>query len=129
MFTTIRAKGLNGDLRCAPGNTLNKAETLQEIRRAEAEIREEKEVASRERERIVREARKEALDLQGRLRTEAEGRAAAVVRDADAATAKEREAILAKGGREAEAVRAAGMANVDRAVEVVLRKFQGALDA
>jgi V/A-type H+-transporting ATPase subunit G/H len=108
---------------------LNKAETLLEIKGAEAEIRAAKEAAGRERDRIAREARREALELQERLRHEADERAGAILGDAEAALAKEREAILAKGRQQADALRAAGMANVDRALEVVLTKFQGALDA
>ena len=108
---------------------MNKAETLLEIKGAEAEIRTTKEAAEKERDVNAREARREALELQERLRREADERAAAILRDAEAALAKERDAILAKGRQQADALRAAGMANVDRAVEVVLTKFQGALDA
>jgi len=108
---------------------LNKAETLLEIKGAESEIRTMKGAADRERDRIAREARREALELHEQLRRGADERAAAILRDAEAALAKERDAILAKGRQQADAVRAAGMANVDRAVEVVLTKFQGALDA
>lgn len=108
---------------------MNKAETLEEIKRAEAEIREMKEAAARERDRIVRDARRESLELQERLRREADERAAAVVRAAEAEIARDRESVLAKGRREADALRAAGMANVERAVELVVAKFQGALDA
>jgi len=108
---------------------LNKAETLEEIKRAEAEIREMKEAAARERDRIVRDARRESLELQERLRREADERAASVVRAAEAEIARDRESVLAKGRREADALRSAGMANVERAVELVVAKFQGALDA
>jgi len=113
----------------APGTSLNKAETLLEIKRAEGEVRAMKEAAGREKERILRDARKEALELQEQLRGQAEESASAVLKKAEGQIAKEREAILAKGRQEAEALQAAGMANVDRAVEVVLTKFQGALDA
>ena len=108
---------------------MKKAETLLEIKGAEAAIQDMKRAAEAERDRIVREARREALELQDRLRREADERAAAILQDADAVIGKERDAILAKGRAEAEALKAAGMANVDRAVEVVARKFQGALDA
>jgi len=52
-----------------------------------------------------------------------------VVRAAEAEIARDRESVLAKGRREADALRSAGMANVERAVELVVAKFQGALDA
>ena len=111
------------------GTLVNKAETLLEIKRAEGEVRGMKESAAREKERILRDARREALELQEKLRREAEDRAAAIVRKAEEEIAKEREGILAKGRKEAEALRAAGMGNVDRAVELVVAKFQGATDA
>ncbi len=88
-----------------------------------------KEAAERERERIIREARRDVLELQDKLRRDAEDRAAAILTRAEEAIAKEREAILAKGRREAEALKAAGMANVEKAIGLVVQKFQGALDA
>jgi ATP synthase H subunit len=108
---------------------VNKAETLLEIKRAEAEIRGMKEGGERERERIVREARREALELQERLRRDAEDRAAAILKNAEGELARERESILEKGRREAAALKAAGLANVDRAADAVVQRFQGALDA
>jgi vacuolar-type H+-ATPase subunit H len=108
---------------------LGKAETLLEIKRAETEIRGMNEAAEREKERVLREARREALELQERLRLAAEEHAAAILRSAETDLAKDREAVLAKGRMEADAVRASGAKNVDRAVEVVLSRFQGALDA
>lgn len=108
---------------------MKKAETLLEIKRIEAAIRAMKESAGQERDRIVRKARREVLELEEGLRAEAEQRSAVILRAAEGGIAKEREALLAKGRQEAEARKAAGMANVDRAIEVVLSKFQGALDA
>ena len=108
---------------------MGKAETLLEIKRAEAEIRGMNEAAAREKERVLREARREVLELQERLRAEAEAQGAAVLRAAEADLAREREAILAKGRKGAEALKAAGIANVDRAADIVVAKFQGALDA
>ncbi len=108
---------------------MKKEETLSEIKKAEGAIRGMKEAASSERDRILRDARREALDLQERLRREADERAAAILKKADEELAKEREAILAKGRKEAEALKAAGARNVEHAAEAVVQKFQGALDA
>jgi ATP synthase H subunit len=108
---------------------LNKAETLSEIKKTEGGIRAMKEAATTERDQIVREARREALDLQERYRRDADERAAAVLRKAEEELAREREAILAKGRREADAIKAAGAKNVDAAAELLVRKFEGALDA
>lgn len=122
-------KRLRGALQCAARTFMKKAETLAEIKRAEAEIRDMKSAADQEKERVLRDARREVLDLQESLRQEAEGAAAAIVRAADEQTAKERESVLAAGRKDAEARKSAGLANVDRAVELVVRRFQGALDA
>ena len=108
---------------------MNKAETLSGIKKAEGDIRAMKEAASNERDRIAREARREALDLQERFRREADERAAAILRKAEEELARERETILAKGRQEAEALKAAGAKNVDPASDLVVRKFEGALDA
>lgn len=113
----------------APGAPLKKAETLSEIKKTEGEIRVMKQAAAAERDRIAREARREALGLGERLRHEADERAAAILRSAEEELAKEREAILTKGRREAEALKAAGTKNVDHAADAVVLKFQGALDA
>lgn len=108
---------------------MNKAETLSEIKRAEADVRSMKDAAEKEKERILREARREVLELHESLRQEAETAAAAVLRGAEEGIAKERDAVLAQGRQQAEALKAAGMKNVDRAAELVVSKFQGALDA
>jgi len=108
---------------------VHKEEMLEEIKRAEAEVRAAKEGAERERERILRDARREVLELQEQLRKEAEERADAILQAAEEGAGKEREAILAKGRTDAEALKAASSANVDKAVEAVLKEFQGAYDA
>src|SRR3989304_6974468 len=79
-----RSKPLRTSQRWARGSPLNKAETLEEIKRAEAEIREMKEAAARERDRIVRDARRESIEVRERLRREADERAAAGGRGAGA---------------------------------------------
>src|SRR3989304_2174541 len=112
-----RSKPLRTSQRWARGSPLNKAETLEEIKRAEAEIPEMKEAAARERDRIGRDARRESIEVRERLRREADERAAAVVRAAEAEIARDRESVLAKGRREADALRSAGMATVERGVE------------
>lgn len=108
---------------------MKKAETLLEIKRAEEEIRGMKTAAERERDRILRDARREVLELQDRVRGDVDGHANAILREAEGELAKERETILAKGRKDADALKSKGAANVDRAVEKVLAKFQGALDA
>ena len=106
---------------------MSKAETLQRIKEAEAQIRAAKEAAERERELTLRNARREALDLLETFRAQAETRYREIVAAAETAVASEREKMLAAAREEAARMSARGKANVDKAVELVLAKFRGAL--
>lgn len=108
---------------------MGKEETLLAIKKAEAEVRALKEAAERDRERILREARREALELRDTLRGKAEERARAILSEAEAAAQIDRERILATGNAEAGRVRARGRGNVEQATAMVLTKVRGALDA
>jgi len=106
---------------------MGKAETLQRIKEAEAQIRTTREVAERDREKTLRAARGEALDLLETYREQAEARFREIVTAAETAVAAEREKILAATREEATRTIARGQANVDTAVDLVLVKFRGAL--
>ena len=106
---------------------MSKAETLLRIKEAEAKIRTAKEAAEREREGTLRNARREVLDLLETFRAQAETRYREIVAAAEAAVASEREKMLAAAREEAARMSARGKANVDKAVELVLAKFRGAL--
>jgi V/A-type H+-transporting ATPase subunit G/H len=108
---------------------MSKAETLQRIKEAEAQTRTAKEAAERERETILRNARREALELQDTFRAQAEIRYAEILAAAEAGVAAERDRMLAAAREEAARIAARGRANVDKAVELVLSKFRGALSA
>ncbi len=108
---------------------MGKEETLLKLKEAEAQIRAAKEAAGKDRDRVLREARREALEVRDRLRDQAEARYREVVTAAEASVKKEREQILAAGREEAARMMAKGRANVDRAVELVLGKFEGARHA
>ncbi len=108
---------------------MNKEETLQRIKDAEAEVRRVKGTALEEKERILRDTRKEAFELRESLRGRAEKAQDEILKAGDAATAHEKEALLVKGRHEAEALRAEARANVDRAVDQLIEKFKGALNA
>lgn len=105
---------------------MGKEETLVKLKEAELRVHGLKEAAERDREKALRDARREALELRDRLRAEADARYAQVVGAADAALRTERERILATGREEAAKVKARGMANVAAAVKVVLERFRGA---
>ncbi len=107
---------------------MGKEETLQKIKDAEAEVRKAKAAAADEKERILRDARREAFELRETLRAEAEKRQVEVLKSGDAAIAREREAALEKGRREAEALRTEAQSNIDRAVDRLIEKFKGAVN-
>jgi V/A-type H+/Na+-transporting ATPase subunit G/H len=106
-----------------------KEETLQRIKDTEAEVRRAKGEALDEKEHTLRDARKEAFELRESLRSDAEKRQEAVFNAGDAATAREKQAILVQGQKEADALRHEAQANVDRAVDRLVEKFKGALNA
>jgi V/A-type H+/Na+-transporting ATPase subunit G/H len=106
---------------------MGKAETLQKIKETEAQIRTAKAAAEQERERVLREARREALDLLDSFRNQAEARYREILTAAESAVAAERERMLAAAREDAGRMSARGKANVDKAVELVLAKFRGAI--
>ena len=108
---------------------MSKAETLQRIKEAEAQTRTAKEVAERERETVLRNARREALELLDVFRAQAEKRYTEILTGAEAAVADERDRMLAAAREEAARIAARAQANVDKAVELVLSKFRGAVGA
>ncbi len=108
---------------------MDKAETLQRIRVAEAQIRTSKEAAEGEREMTLRDARREALDIVEKYRGQAETRYQEIVASAVSSVESEREKMLAAAREEAARTTDRGRANVDRAVDLVLSKFRGAIRA
>lgn len=108
---------------------MGKAETLQRIKEAEAQIRTTKDEAERERERALRSARREALELLDTYREQAEARYREILTAAETAIAHDRDRMLAAAREEAARMIARGKANVDKAVDLVLAKFRGALRA
>ncbi len=106
---------------------MSKAETLQRIKEAEAQTRSAKEAAEREREITLRNGRREALELLDTFRVQAEKRYAEILATAEAEVATERDRMLAAAREEAARIAARARANVDKAVELVLSKFRGAV--
>ena len=107
---------------------MGKEETLQRIKDPEAQARRTKGTALDEKERILRDARKAAFELRESLRNQADKRQDEIVKAGAAVTAREKEAVLAKGHQEAEALRAEAQSNIDRAVDRLIEKFKGALN-
>lgn len=108
---------------------MGKEETLLKLKEAEAQVRALKDAAERDRERILRDARREALELHEELRDKAEVRFREIVADAAKKVEVERARVLVAGKEEANATAARGRANVEKAVDLVLQKFKGAVNA
>ncbi len=108
---------------------MQKVETLQRIKAAEAQVRGRKETVLAERDRILRDARREAFELRESLRREGESRYAEILRQAEAVTAHETEAILAAGRKGADSVKEEAATNLDRAIDHLIERFKGALNA
>ena len=88
-----------------------------------------KEEAEREREATLRNARREALELTEQVQEKAEARYREMVSAAEAEIESEREKLLAAAREDAARMVAQGKANVDRAVDLVVGKFRGAVRA
>lgn len=106
---------------------MNKEETLHRIKSVEEEVRRARDEAQAERERILRNARKEILELRDGLRAEAEKHGETILLEAETTTTKAKERILADGRKEAAARRTMADSNMDRAVERLIERFKGAL--
>jgi len=108
---------------------MGKEETLLKLKEAESQIRSGKDAAEKEREQVLRNARREALELLEKLREQGEVRYREMLAVAEGPLKAERERILATGRAEAARLIARGQANVERAANIVLEKFRGALRA
>ncbi|OGS49207.1 MAG: hypothetical protein A3K68_05775 [Euryarchaeota archaeon RBG_16_68_13] len=108
---------------------MKREETLHRIKDVEDRVRRSKDEALAEQERILRAARREALELKDVLRVKAEKRYEEVLKEAEGSLAKEKASLLEGGRREAAALAAKADANIERAVERLIEKFKGALNA
>ena len=108
---------------------MRKEETLQKIKAAEGQVRGAKEAVLAERERILRDARRDAFELRERLRREAEKRHDEILREAEAPTAREAEKLRELGRKDAAARKAKAEANLDHAIKRLIEKFKGAVNA
>ena len=106
---------------------MSKAETLLRIKEAEAQNRTVKEAVQREREVALRDARRAALDLLETFRAQAETRYREILTAAESGVGSERDKMLVAAREEAARIATRGKANVDKAVELVLTKFRGAV--
>ncbi len=106
---------------------MNRTETLQRIKDAEAKVTTMKQEAEAEKVRILKDMRREELELQDTLRKEAEAQYNKVIAEARNTASKEREQIIVKGKHEAESVKAEGMKGFEQAVAWLVKRFKGAV--
>ncbi len=103
---------------------MDKTATLDRLKAVEREIREAKQKAAEAKDQVLRNARKEALEILEAAKRDAEAEYEAYLRSVEEAAAEDREAILAKGRQEAEEIRARAQQRLDRAVAHLVRKFE-----
>lgn len=108
---------------------MKKEDTLRKIKEVEAQVRRSKDDALAEREKVVRAARREVLDLKDALRLEAEKRYDAILKAAEDVIARERASLLEGGRKEAAALTARAHASMEPAVARLIAKFKGAVNA
>ncbi|MFQ6013182.1 MAG: V-type ATP synthase subunit H [Thermoplasmata archaeon] len=105
----------------------SKLKTLDRIREVERDVQALKAQAEEERDRILREAKREALNLEEDLRNRAEAAFREILAAARERIGAKREEILTAGQREAGAVKEAARAHVEAAVRQLLRRFEEAV--
>src|SRR5207244_13254625 len=108
---------------------MRKEETLQKIKATEGQVRGMKETVLAERERILRDVRREAFELREQLRREAERRDAEIIHEAEGGISRETEQMLAAGRRAADVLNAKADANLDRGMDCRIATFKGSANA
>ncbi len=106
-----------------------KLEALEKVREAERHVKDLKAKAEEQKERRLRKAKGEALTLEDELRQQGDERYQEVLEAAAVTTEAERRKILDRGNEEAEKIKAAASSEVDRAIELLLRRFEEAVRA
>ncbi len=107
----------------------SKLETLDRIREVERDVYGLKTRAEEERDRTLREAQREALNLEDDIRNQAEDAFREILTTARERIEAKRQEVLAAGHREADAIKEAARARVETAVQHLLRRFEEAVDA
>ncbi len=104
-------------------------EALEKVREAERQVRDLKARSEEEKDRRLRKAKGESLNLEADLRQQAERRYQEVLEAAAAAMQAELKEILERGNEEAQRIRAVASGKVDRAIELLLKRFEEAVHA
>ncbi|MEE8199418.1 MAG: hypothetical protein V3R46_04740 [Thermoplasmata archaeon] len=107
----------------------SKLKTLDRIREVEREVHGLKAQAEAERERLLREAQREALNLEDDLRDKAEEAFREILAAARERIESQRQDILAEGRQEADALKEAARTHAESAVQQLLKKFEEAIHA
>lgn len=128
LASTSHESFMNNSLIPTP-EPMRKEETLLKIREVEAESKRLREAAEKEKERILREARKQVIELSDQLRQEADEAYEEALRQAQERIEGEKERILEQARKQAAALTIEGQRSIGKAVELLASKFKGAVNA
>lgn len=103
---------------------MKKAETLEKIKEAEERARGMKTAALEEKDKIVREAKRESLFVLENMEKKAAELHKEKLSEIQAEVNREREKLLEEGRREAEVLKSQASIHVDEAVEFLIKKFE-----
>lgn len=103
---------------------MKKAETLERIKDAEDRAKKMKSDALKEKEKIVREAKRESLFVLENMEKKAAELHKEKLSEVQADIDRERERLLQEGREEAEALKSQASTRVDEAVEFLMKKFE-----
>ena len=103
---------------------MHQIEALREVKRAEDEVKQRKEEAQRESQKILREAREQAAKILADAESEAHQAYNAGIDNARKGASGDRQKILAEGEKRAEDIRkAAAGPQFQKAVDTLLKRF------
>ncbi|UCD92493.1 MAG: hypothetical protein JSV43_00755 [Methanobacteriota archaeon] len=103
---------------------MKKTEALVRVKEAELEVKKMKDRATSERDRILKEARREVLKIQDESRHTAENALKLRIDTGKKDIDSKRSKILKQGQQEAEAIRKRGMLKMDEAASLLLKRFE-----
>lgn len=103
---------------------MQNVEALREVKRAEAEVRQLKEQATRQAGEILREAERKATELIEQAKAAADAEYAAGIKSAQDAVSKDRQKVIKSGESQAQQIVAkASSPDFNKAVEVIVGNF------
>ncbi|MFQ6106877.1 MAG: hypothetical protein ACE5QF_04745 [Thermoplasmata archaeon] len=103
---------------------MKKAETLARIKEAEEQARKMKSEALKEKEKILRDAKRESLFVFENMEKKAAELHRQKLSEVDAEIQRERDSLLEEGRKRAESLKALASSKIDEAVDFLIKKFE-----